>query len=63
MEDKYKSCVKCSLQMKVIDTHEECYSQASFYPKPFCAGGRQKNVTKQSELASDTKHSKVKIEH
>ncbi|CAC5358296.1 unnamed protein product [Mytilus coruscus] len=25
MEDKYKSCGKCSSQMNVLDTHEECY--------------------------------------
>ncbi|CAC5386506.1 unnamed protein product [Mytilus coruscus] len=25
MEDKYKTCGKCSSQMNVLDTHEECY--------------------------------------
>ncbi|CAC5424319.1 unnamed protein product [Mytilus coruscus] len=25
MEDKYKSCGKCSSRMNVLDTHEECY--------------------------------------
>ncbi|XP_063408896.1 uncharacterized protein LOC134692376 [Mytilus trossulus] len=48
MEDKYKSCGKCSARMNVLDTHDECYRHRICHKAFPCNVCREWNDEKRS---------------